>query len=175
MSKLTARLLLNYWLPVALMVAVIVVESTDFFSANETGGLLRPVLNWISVTLAGHALSEERFLLIHAVLRKLGHFIGYALLCLVSFRALRGTARAERSLLAYDWEWFWSKRWASLAFASTVIVAASDEFHQVFLPSRTGTFHDVVIDCAGGAMALLVTYAVSRAQHARSARSLMKV
>ena len=36
-----------------------------------------------------------------------------------------------------------------LAILSTAIVASCDEFHQTFIPSRTGTPVDVLLDTAG--------------------------
>jgi VanZ family protein len=47
----------------------------------------------------------------------------------------------------------------------TVLVASLDEWHQSFIPSRTGTPRDVVLDtCAGIAaqILLLLIYARSR-------------
>lgn len=43
-------------------------------------------------------------------------------------------------------------RW--LAFGLTVLYALSDEFHQSFVPGRTPSLRDVLIDGAGAALAL---------------------
>jgi VanZ family protein len=32
----------------------------------------------------------------------------------------------------------------------TLFIASCDEFHQLFLPNRTGSIWDVMVDCAGG-------------------------
>ena len=40
------------------------------------------------------------------------------------------------------------------AFALVACVALVDEYHQSFLPSRTGTIYDSLLDMAGGATAL---------------------
>jgi VanZ family protein len=37
-----------------------------------------------------------------------------------------------------------------------VVYALIDEYHQSFVPSRTGTIYDSLIDMAGGLTALLV-------------------
>jgi VanZ family protein len=39
----------------------------------------------------------------------------------------------------------------------TLLVASADEFHQTFLPNRTGTGWDVLVDCSG---ALLLQWLV---------------
>lgn len=43
-----------------------------------------------------------------------------------------------------------------LAFLLTVLYAASDEFHQTFIPGRNGTLVDVLIDSLGGLTALFI-------------------
>jgi VanZ family protein len=48
-------------------------------------------------------------------------------------------------------------RWANIAILGTALVASLDEWHQTFIPSRTGAVHDVVLDtCAGIAAQVLV-------------------
>jgi VanZ family protein len=47
--------------------------------------------------------------------------------------------------------------WATIAVLGTALVASLDEWHQSFLPSRTGTPRDVLLDsCAGIAAQILV-------------------
>src|SRR5271165_5477487 len=72
-------------------------------------------------------------------MRKMGHFVGYGLLTFFLFRAWRATLSAASS---YNWAW----RWARTSFLMTVLVATLDEWHQSFLPSRTGRWQDVVLD-----------------------------
>ena len=44
--------------------------------------------------------------------------------------------------------------WLLLALTATAAYAATDEFHQLFVPGRSGQFKDVLIDTAGGALGL---------------------
>jgi VanZ family protein len=44
---------------------------------------------------------------------------------------------------------------AVLAMIATALTASADEFHQSFLPNRTSSAWDVLIDCSG-ALALLI-------------------
>lgn len=44
--------------------------------------------------------------------------------------------------------------WLLLALAATAAYAATDEFHQLFVPGRSGQLKDVLIDTAGGALGL---------------------
>ena len=47
---------------------------------------------------------------------------------------------------------------ASLALLGTAIVASADEFHQSFLPNRTGVPSDVLLDCCGAIVLQLLAY-----------------
>ena len=49
--------------------------------------------------------------------------------------------------------WNWDE--AGLALSIVFLYAASDEFHQIFVPTRTPLVSDVFIDTAGGAIGLL--------------------
>jgi VanZ family protein len=42
------------------------------------------------------------------------------------------------------------------------MVASSDEFHQTFLPNRTGSPWDVLLDCCGAIVLQLVVYVFMR-------------
>jgi hypothetical protein len=60
------------WLPVAVGMAVILMESTEALGAEHTSGPLR----WLFEAIFGH-VANARWALIHHVLRKSGHFLGY--------------------------------------------------------------------------------------------------
>jgi VanZ family protein len=74
------------------------------------------------------------------LLRKLAHVTEYAVLTLLSWRALRGLG-VKRALAAAVL--------VSLAYSCT------DEFHQTFVDGRHGTPVDVLIDSIGMAIAAL--------------------
>jgi VanZ family protein len=125
--------------PLILWAALIFIGSTDLLSASNTGGVLaRPVL-W----LFPH-LSETKLKIFQFVVRKAGHFTEYAILALLAARASR---TSSRELLRNRWFW------ASLLLV--VAYSLSDEFHQSFVPSRTGSIYDCMIDSFGGLVALV--------------------
>jgi len=76
-----------------------------------------------------------------AVVRKLGHVTGYALLTALWVWALRGAAVRRPVLIAVC---------ISFAYAWT------DEFHQTYVSGRTGTPVDVGVDAIGIAVAALL-------------------
>jgi len=128
------------WLAAGLWLGLIAFESTNALSAEHTGRFLYPILHLLL------GLDPLRFLTWHFVLRKTGHVIGYAVLSLLLFRAWKVTIAVRGNPR-------WSMVWAGIAFAMATLVASLDEWHQSFLPSRTGTFRDVLLD---GAAALVV-------------------
>jgi len=131
--------LVRKWLPVALWIGVLVLESTDMMSAQHTGTVLYAICH----VLFG-AVDRARFEIFHHILRKSGHFLGYGTLAVLSFRALRAT-------LASGTAWVWGG-----ALLLTSSVASLDEWHQSFIPSRTGSVRDVALDTLGGVALLLV-------------------
>jgi VanZ family protein len=161
-TRTSLKVVLWNWLPVVLWLILIGIESTDALSSMDTGGLLYGTL-----TAVFGPIDRPRFELFHGVLRKTGHFVGYGMLSLLSFRALRATsgrlelaARARINALHL--------RWAALAVLFTFVVAGLDEWHQSFLPSRTGEFRDVLLDTAGALVVqavILVTLQLRNQRH----------
>ena len=134
------------WLAVSLWLGLIAIESTNAFSAEKTSGILYPLLHFL------FGLDPVRFLTWHFVIRKTGHIIGYSVLSLLFFRAWRATIQVAGIPR-------WSIVWAGIAFTMTALVASLDEWHQSFLPSRTGTIRDVILDSAAALVIQVLIYA----------------
>lgn len=132
------------WIPVVLWIGVIMMESSDLGSAAHTGSILFDI--W--TRLLGRP-DLKTFETVHNLLRKTGHFTGYAILSWLIFRALRSTWQSQQEILRRTRDHLWRLRWAILAVAGTAIVAALDEIHQAFNPARTGRWQDVVLDSCG--------------------------
>lgn len=137
---------INAWLPVVLGVGIIAMESTLAFGADHTTGPFR----WTYQLLFG-TVSDVRWAEIHFYLRKSGHFIGYGLLGLAWLRAWWLTL--PRSVFLVD---------TALAFLGAAMTASADEWHQTYLPNRTGTPWDVLLDCCGVLGMLFVVYLFMR-------------
>ncbi len=141
------------WLPVLIAIAVIALESTDLFGADRTSAPLR----WLYEHLLG-PVGDQRWKLIHHYIRKTGHFTGYGIIGLTWLRAWWMTAP----------RWgFW--RCSLMAVLGTVLIASSDEFHQTFLPNRTGLFSDVVLDTCGAVVLQLLAFLAFRLLQPRTA------
>lgn len=144
------------WLPTLVWFCVIAVESTDWLSSEHTSGLLYPLFHW------AFGLSLDQFEPIHAVLRKIGHVIGYGTLSVLAFRSFRASARRLKRI--------WTLAWARNAVVLTAVVASLDEWHQTFIPSRTGTVRDVILDTSAALVAQLLIFVWLRKRSVQSLR-----
>lgn len=131
---------ISRYLPLILWMAFISFASTGNFSAGNTSRIIGPLVLWLFPNT-----TVETLLVIHGITRKLAHFTEYALLGILAARAFRGSPRP--ALRA---------RWFLVSVALVVVYALIDEYHQTFVPSRTGTIYDSLIDMIGGLTALIV-------------------
>lgn len=137
--------LVKTWIAALLWMTLIAIESTDWLSTEHTSRFLYPLLHFlIGLDLVG-------FEVWHHYIRKLGHFVGYFTLSVFLFRAWQATLRLP-------WAPRWALRWATIAFFMSALVASLDEWHQTFLPSRTGAFSDVVLDSGAALTAQVVIF-----------------
>ena len=139
--------LLKAWIAAILWLIVIAIESSALLSSHYTSRILYPVLHFL------FGMDWLRFQYWHFYIRKGGHVVGYAILSILLFRAWRATLPAANDAK-------WALRWANIALLGTALVASLDEWHQSFLPSRTGRVQDVILDtCAGlGAQILILLW-----------------
>lgn len=122
------------------MVLVAVFSGTDFRAENSQG-----LFRWLLGVLDLH-LSPAQFAYLHGAIRKSAHFFSYAVMSALLFRAVRGPAFTRS----------WRPRYALAAMAICLAASITDEFHQTFIPGRTGTYKDVLLDMAGALFAQLV-------------------
>jgi len=127
----------RYYLPVIFWMGFIFWMSTETFSSQNTFSFMETVLRFLFLKISSRELD-----LIHAIIRKSGHVTEYFILGLLLFRAFRGGSIG-----------LWNWRWSFFAVILVALWAAGDEFHQSFVPTRTASVVDVVIDIAGGVLA----------------------
>lgn len=141
-KKHSIRFWASAWLPVLLGLCAIATESTIYLGADRTSGPLRLLYQ----ALFGQVGNAE-WEVIHHLIRKTGHFVGYGVLGLAWLRAWWMTL--PRASFAIE---------AILAVLGTAVVASGDEFHQSFLPNRTGLPSDVLLDCSGAIVMVFLLY-----------------
>jgi len=140
------RFWVSAWLPVVLGICVILMESTEVMGSDHTSGPFRRIFEALFGQVSG-----PRWEIIHHYIRKSGHFLGYGGMGLAWLRAWWMTLPHSRFL--HD---------AFLALLGTATVASCDEWHQTYLPNRTGTPWDVLLDCCGAITLQLIVYVTMR-------------
>ena len=138
------RLFLKYWLPVLVWMALIFTGSSDSHSSEHSSRFIVPLLHWLFPEMSPEHVED-----IHFFIRKCAHLTEYAILGLLVWRALH---QSKNDLPA----WSWPKVGGTLLVV--FLYATSDEIHQIFVPTRTARFWDVVIDTLGAAIALLALW-----------------
>jgi VanZ family protein len=122
--------------------------STDTFSSEHTGSVLRPILHWLVPSL-----TANQFEFIHHFIRKCAHFTEYFIFCLLLFRGVRGDRKG--------WRW----TWGIAAFFCAAGYSVLDEIHQAFVASRTASAYDSLLDSIGAFAALVVLWMWFRKRH----------
>lgn len=130
--------------PLLVWMVLIFLFSTGGLSASNTSRIIRPVLLWLFPEI-----SEERLALVHFIVRKAAHFTEYAVLALLAARAFLGSSRDVLR-----------RRWLLSSLILVTLYALSDEYHQRFVPTRTGSVYDSLIDISGGLTALLLLFTI---------------
>ena len=125
--------------PLGLWLAFIFFASTGAMSAANTSRIIEPLLRWLFPNI-----TEAQLLGAHFAVRKLAHFSEYAVLALLAARAFLSSTK---DLL--------HRRWLISALVLVAVYALLDEYHQSFVPTRTPSIYDSMIDTAGGATALV--------------------
>ena len=131
---------LSRYLPLLIWLVVISLASSDEFSASNTSRIIGPLVLWLFPNTSADTLAT-----IHFMVRKLAHLSEYAVLGVLAARGFRGSTHPTLR-----------RHWFLAAFLLVAIYSLLDEFHQIFVPSRTASFTDSLIDMTGGLAALLV-------------------
>lgn len=129
--------------------AFIFTLSGDTKSVTHTSLFLEPFLKFFWPDITVDTIDTVRFLV-----RKLAHATEYGVLAWLWWRVLLGSLAREARL------WGWKQ--ACLALLLSALYAASDEFHQSFVPEREASALDVVIDSYGAAVGLIVRWRIGR-------------
>jgi VanZ family protein len=123
------------WAPLLLWCSLIFGFSQD---ANS-GSTSRALLVWLfgPAVLAPEILEPAQFLI-----RKAAHTFEFLVLALLAWRSLGG------------------RSWAA-AVLFTVLAAALDEVHQLYVPGRGGDWRDVCVDTGGALLSRAICYSAT--------------
>ena len=138
---------LKYWLPLLIWVSVIFIGSTSGLSAEHTLRYTVPFLVWLKP-----GMSPTTIWIIVVIARKCAHVSEYAVLAFLLWRALRSVPALRTKTMMV----------CGAVLVGCSVFAASDEFHQTFVKSRTPSVHDVLLDVAGALLGLLIGASFAR-------------
>ena len=132
---------LGPWAPALSWAILISYASTDAFSASHTSIIILPALHWLFPFASAETLERAHFFI-----RKTAHFSEYFVFSLFLMRGMRGNEHG------------WKLRWAIWALVIAAVYSALDEYHQAFVPSRTASAWDSLLDTTGAATAQFVLW-----------------
>lgn len=137
----------KYWLPVMLWMTLIFGASTGLGRPENTSRFVVPFLLWLNPHMPKETIEK-----IHLAVRKTAHFVEYSILGLLIWR-----------LIHFDPAWAAFRSWEFLtALLLAALYAASDEFHQSFVPGREAAVQDVLLDSCGAGFGLAALWAARR-------------
>lgn len=93
--------------------------------------------------------------------RKIAHFTEYAILGLLFYLNLKHHSNKKQSLKHHVGQKQSPKLFA-LAILFSALYACTDEFHQLFVPGRTGQIFDVFVDTLGATFGCLIVLVVQK-------------
>ena len=132
---------LKYWLPVLGWLGVTFIGSTNVLSVEQTSRYIVPFLLWLKP-----GMTPQTIWVIVVFMRHCAHVGEYAVLALLMWRALRNVpVLRTKTVMVFG-----------AVLLGCALFAASDEFHQTFVKSRTPSVRDVFLDIAGASLGLLI-------------------
>src|SRR2546421_6703104 len=140
--------------PLVLWAVLIFIGSGNVLSAAHTSILLRAV-RWLFPNVR-----DESLAVFHLLVRKAGHLTEYAIFALLAARAFRDSSH---DLLRRHWFW--------VSFIIAIAYALTDEFRQSFVPSRTASIYDSLIDSIGALIGLMIIWLRGRKSEPRPERA----
>lgn len=141
LSNVVARLL-KYWLPVLIWMLFVFGASTSLGTPQHTGRFIVPFLRWLNPHMTDSTIQR-----IHHGIRKMGHLSEYCVFGILVLRLIHDEPAFARTSLG---------RQMRLALLCSALYAASDEFHQLFVPGRESAIRDVLLDTSGAALGIFI-------------------
>ena len=143
------------WCTLIFYMSARVAQDSDALSLGFAGRFLHLVVPGFSDMSAADQLALAKS--INHPVRKLAHFTEYLVLGILAVNALR--LHIGSSGRYFEDEAITPSRnfcIPALSWAFCILYAASDEFHQLFVPGRAGLVTDVCIDSAGALLGILL-------------------
>lgn len=132
-----SKRMISYATVIIWMVIIYMFSMQDGTESSDMSGRLVAILRFLGI-----GTGEQGLAVISLLVRKAAHMTEYAILFLLIANALSFDS-SGRKLYLY-------------ALIITIGYAATDEFHQMFVPGRAGSPADVAIDSVGAGFGVMV-------------------
>ena len=140
-ADLWMKSFLKYWLPMLGWLVVTFIGSTNVMSVEQTSPFIVPFLLWLKP-----GMTQQHIWVIIVFMRHCAHVGEYAILALLMWRAFRWGMSVSMGMSTL----------CGVVLLWCALFAASDEFHQTFVKSRTPSVCDVLLDIGGASLGLLI-------------------
>jgi VanZ family protein len=129
--------ILKWSLVIVFMITIFMFSSEPAVQSEEKSKFVIYFLNILGINIESAFGSLADF-----IVRKAAHFTEYFILYILIFNALHNDLNKKTAL-----------------FYSLILVflyASTDEYHQLFIPGRSGRLRDILIDTSGGTLGLIL-------------------
>lgn len=127
----TKRIYPRWILVIVWMSLIFILSHQDASQSSQlSGGLLSAIIAFLTKIFRELNVNPE---ILHFLIRKGAHFSAYLILGLLTAYAMEAKSRKE---------WIFT-------LLICIAYASSDEYHQTFIPGRSGEIRDVLIDSSG--------------------------
>ena len=116
-------------------------------SSLLSGGLIKKVASFIFPNLSSDSL-ENLVASLQFIVRKGAHFSLYGVLGVLAFVTVITYSKIHLAVRVF------------ISFLISAFYAMSDEYHQTFIKGRSGEIRDVIIDCSGALLGILIALAI---------------
>jgi len=135
-----------HFIPSLVVMSFIFIASNDSSSGEKSNLITSLIFNILSF-ISPRNLSSFDIDIVNFAIRKIAHISEYFVLMLSNFYFFSNVLKNQkiRVILLYS-------------FLFTLSYSTLDEFHQSFIPTRVGTYKDVLIDSIGILLAYLTIF-----------------
>lgn len=154
-NKRRKRAILSALPALGMMTVIFIFSSKNAEQSNATSSpFAETALKAYEGLFGNDSLQQNSFSFIHHLVRKAAHMTEYGILAiLIAFHL--------KVCKVSGWKLFGISSVASITYAAT------DEFHQLFVPGRSGQLSDVMIDGAGAVLGVAFFYLATQIYSAR--------
>ena len=128
----------NLILVVIWMIFIFYMSSRDGNESTKQSNFVMNILNILGINL-----SNKFGEFASVIIRKGAHITEYAILCILLFNVLKENFKNKNKAILFS-------------IIGVFLYACTDEFHQTFVPGRSGQFTDVLVDTSGAILTSLL-------------------